>query len=194
MEWLIILPGPSISYNKDKIDLFIEKKKPVTIAVNNINKLFIPKYHLFVNRRRYKDHYKVISPDSKLIVGYKFEEKILKHKPYDMIEFENDYLNCEGDIEIKDDKVCGKGLTGSMIAAGYAILHGCTKLYFVGLDGFEKGKPHHVYKEGRFASYDKLMILQYATELILGRLTKYNPIVLTPTIYQRYYESIDNFI
>lgn len=50
---LLIAPGRSVNTEKEKIQGFIEKEKPVVIAVNALNSNYFFDYVVFINRARY---------------------------------------------------------------------------------------------------------------------------------------------
>lgn len=188
-SWLVICSGSSIVEFKEQIHKFDEKHCPTTIGVNNIGDYFIPDYHLWVNKRRYKEHKNKVYPESKLVLGWKFDEK-----SYDKIKFKNiEYVTEDGQIRIEGDSIYGKALTGGTLAGAYAIMHGAEKLYYVGIDGIADRK--HCYKERRVDKQDKLEILQKGTAKVLADLNNYVPLkILTPTVYKKYYEDIVNFL
>ncbi len=51
---MIIAPGKSTITEKDKLNLFIEREKPVVIEVNSINKLYDLDFIIFTNSVRYE--------------------------------------------------------------------------------------------------------------------------------------------
>jgi len=185
---LVICPGPSISKYKEQIEKF---ERP-WIAVNNIEGMFSPDYHLWVNKRRYKDHgHKMIG--GKPVFGYKFDEKMIEHRPYETVHFMNDYLNEQGFVKINGNTIIGSGMTGGIVAGAWAVMNGATKLFYVGLDGFKEGQQSHLYKENRLSDMGKLMLLQKATFGCLASLSKMVPVkILTPTVYEEYHEDFFN--
>jgi len=187
MEWVILACGPSLREYQKEIQAYI---KPTTISVgtNNIDGLFVPDFHVWVNRRRYRKHHKSVSKKSKLVLGYKFKEKA-DYK----LKFENDYLNDKGFMEVGDTIKCA-GATVAMLAAGFAIQMGAKRITFAGLDGFSGGKLHH-YNEDTLVGMDRLLLLERATHGILRDINKMAPVkILTPTVYEEYYAGFTDSI
>ena len=181
MEWVILACGPSLREYLEQIAEYI-KPTMITVGTNNLDGLFVPDYHVWVNRRRFRKHREKISPKSKLVLGYKFKDKC-DHR----LQFDNDYLNDQGFMDIGKTIKCA-GATVAALAAGFAIQMGAKRITFAGLDGFSGGKLHH-YKEDTIVGMEKLLLLERATHGILRDLNKVAPVkILTPTVYEEYYE------
>jgi len=180
MEWVILACGPSLREYQKEIREYIQPTM-ITVGCNNLDGLFVPDFHVWVNRRRFRKHRKKMSPKSKLILGYKFKDKCDYR-----LRFDNDYLNDQGFMEIGETIKCA-GATVAMLAAGFAIQMGAKRLTFAGLDGFSGGKMHH-YNEDTTVSMKRLLLLERATHGILRDIHRIAPVkILTPTVYEEYY-------
>lgn len=184
----IICPGPSITDYGLKVRLL---PRP-WIAVNNVRG-FDPDYHMWVNKRRYKDHGKHMKHGTP-IFGYKFTEDIIKHRPYETVLFQNDYLTRKGSVKIAGETIIGSGMTGAIIAGAWAVIQGAETLIYAGVDGFS-GERSHAYKEKRLSGMGKLLMLQDATFGCFRDLSKLAKVrIATPTVYETWYEGFANIL
>ena len=179
MEWVILACGPSLRQYQKEIQEYIQPTM-ITVGVNNIGGLFVPDYHVFVNRQRHKKYGGTVSPKSKLVLGYKFKG------PCDyVLQFENEYPSSNGHMSLDGERIVCGGATVAYLAAGFAIMMGAKRITFAGLDGATKG--YHYY-EGREATAGKLEMLEAASHGILRDINKLVPVkILTPTVYEEYY-------
>lgn len=188
LKFLIMATGPSMGTHREQIEAFIKRKMPVTIGCNYM-KPYVPDYHVFTNKRRYKDHWKDVNPKSKLILGSNFERGIIKHKVYDTLNFENKYPSEKGWLKIFQDHIYCEGGTTSAAMIGMAIQKWATEILFVGLDGLMPGKMNY-YKAKFGADNDKRMIQDKAMRMILKQVSRQVKVaILTPTVYKEYYEN-----
>ena len=179
MEWVILASGPSLKEHIEDIRSYIQPTM-ITVGVNNIGGLYVPDYHVFVNRSRYKQHRHMVSPQSKLVLGPKFKDRC----DY-QLKLDNEYPTDNGYMRVAGDAIVCGGATVAYVAAGFAIMMGASQITFVGLDGPARG--YH-YKEKRVATSDKLEMLEQASHGILRDIHRIAPVkILTPTVYEEYY-------
>lgn len=179
-DWLVIATGPSVGAYADVIRAFADGK--TTIGVHHLAGRFVPDYHLFVSKKRYKKYGKYVNPKSTLV---------LTSKMGGHFDVENEYPSSVGSIEFFDGRVVSRGASGGVLAAAYAIMLGAQRVFIAGMDGYSDGAGHH-YKE-KDNSWSRLMEHEAATPMILRDLNKIVPVtIITPTVYQEYYVGFEH--
>lgn len=175
---LILTTGKTLDEYEQEIKQFIKDNNPVTIGVHNMAGRFVPDYHLFVSKKRYKEYGKKVHPASKLV---------LTTRMGGTLSLENKYPSSHGSIKIDGDKIVAEGASGGVVGAAYAIMLGADTVYMVGQDGYSDGAKHH-YKE-KENNWERLMEHESATKMILRDLNKYAKVrIITPTVYKEFYD------
>ena len=174
-DWLVIATGPSVRKYENEIRSFSDGM--TTIGVHHMAGRFVPDYHLFVSKKRYKKYGRHVNPQSTLV---------LTSRMGGHFDVENEYPSPVGSIEFFDERVVSRGASGGVLAVAYAIVRGAQQVFVAGMDGYGDGAGHH-YKE-KDNSWDRLMEHESATPMILRDLNRIVPVkIITPTVYQEYY-------
>ena len=181
-NWLVIATGPSVRKYENEIRSFSDGM--TTIGVHHMAGRFVPDYHLFVSKKRYKKYGKYVSPQSTLVltrgVGGEFE-------------VENEYPSSIGRMEIDGGMVRCSGASGGVLAIAYAIINGADTVFVSGLDGYSTGAGHHYSEKNN--SWERLMEHESATRSILQDLNGMVPVkIITPTVYEEYYAGFADIV
>lgn len=199
---LVICAGASVKENKDEIQNFIEKELPFTIGINNITHLFVPDYHLWVNTKRFRNFGNNIKKQSTLLLGkglhIKTIREVIGNRDYVLINFTD--MKPGIPLGYKKGKILGFFRTGGNLAVMIAHLMGASEINIVGMDGhtihpyneIKSGKKaHHCYDEN-YIPFDKELCdkKDQITTGVLKEFREYgiNFRILTPTIYEEFYE------
>lgn len=162
-------------------------EKYPSIGVHNMNGEFNVKYNLFVSAKRYDKYWQKVQGMPILVP--KIQPRHAKYVP---IRYDNIYPSSIGAMVVDDWQngmlmFKGSGMNGGMAALGFAVAKGAENVYYIGMDGYSNG-AHHFYKE-KDNNWKRLMEHEKATKMILDEWsTKVNIKILTPTVYDRYYE------
>jgi len=203
-DFLILANGPTLKNLKKKIDLFIEKYKPIVLGANYIADLFVPHYHAFNNKRRFENYISTVNESSKLLLSNHFSEELINkftQRDYEKLCFSNTLT----DFDIKDGIIQSSCKTVSVLLLGVAIVMGAKRIFTVGLDGYidkESLNGIHFYDENDdprdFNIYiKKHKWMAHYIEQINNYLIERNNEgihILTPSGFKKYYKSIENYI
>jgi hypothetical protein len=205
-DFLILMPGPSLKIHQKEIKNFIKKNsKLISIGGNLLDNMFIPDYHMFINRKRFGSYGHTVNTKSVLLLSYLFSKRqiqeVLDKNTIDKIEFvpfNNKYPSDKGDLIIKKGIIHSKGGTLSTMAIGTAIIMGAKNIYIVGMDGYMEDELNHFYDEGDTKKYEDLKIVQENSDMILNQANKILLAkggilkIITPTSYGNFYDNILN--
>ncbi len=202
-DFLILATGPSLRQYQKKIQEFIDDRKPVVMAGNFIDNMFIPDYHAFVNRGRFCNYVKHTSPASKVLLSPYLSDDIIKaryKRSYEEIAFENKYPSDVGEIVIENGIIYAKGATIATLLIAVAIVMGGKNIFIAGMDGYSKSSSTHHYGEADDKEREKLLQQERSMNQQLKCIKEYlesngrgDIIVITPTAYEHYYKPIDDF-
>jgi 4-hydroxy 2-oxovalerate aldolase len=199
-DFLILATGPSLKQYKDKIQKFIDLYKPVVMAGNFIDNMFIPDYHAFVNRKRFCTYVKYTNPASKVLLSPYFPEHVIKSHyggDYEEIAFKNQYPSDDGEIIISDGIIYAKGATVATILISVAVVMGANKVFIAGMDGYSKSVATHHHHEPDSKNLEELLRQEKSMRQQLKCLKEYlnnGLTVITPTAYEHYYKPVDEFL
>jgi len=197
--FLILANGPTLSEYSKHISMFIHRIRPITIGCNFLDNLFVPDYHIFVNRKRFASYASSVSKSSKLLLSRFFHKNLIRSligdRPYEKVMAHNLYPAEHGSFEIVNGIPKCQGATVGLIAAATAVVMGATDIFFAGLDGYSetKGKTHY-YHEPDNKDDQSLQNVEHCTFGVLEDLSKYlsrdgNTLrILTPTAYAKWYD------
>lgn len=202
-NFLILATGPSLRQYQKKIQEFIDKYKPVVMAGNFIDNMFIPDYHAFVNRGRFCNYVKHTSPASKVLLSPYFSDDIIKAHykgSYEEIAFENKYPSDTGEITISNGIIYAKGGTIATLLIAIAIVMGGNNIFIAGMDGYSKSNSSHHYSESDDKKREELLQQERSMNQQLECLAEHlksnsrgEMTVITPTAYEQYYKPIEDF-
>jgi len=201
-KFLIIGAGKSILDYKDKIKAFIEKHDPVTIGINKITDIFIPKYHVWTNRQRWGAFGECTSEKSILLVGKSITDNAIKKK-YNGTINRIDYVDAPNTpIQFKENVIYGFFRTAGVLSIMIAHVMGSSEIYIVGMDGYtlhsendlkENKHSHHCYGKGYTddADWKKCVLKDRQVDLALHDLATAGVefSIITPTKFKDFYKS-----
>jgi len=210
-DFLIVGAGSSIQDNRDSIDNFIAKRKPVIIGINNMTGFCLPTYHVWTNTKRLQEFGDNIFKESKLILSKKFPEK-LKKKFARNGYVELDYVDEEGvPVDYREGRIFGTYRTAGCLSIMIAHLFGAKNIYIVGMDGYtlhgkkavlSGEKSQHLYGKGfTDKAKGKLFDPEQSWEICLQKdvvvykalrgLYRYgiNFSIITPTKFKKFYNA-----
>lgn len=204
-DFLVLANGPTLKEYKNKIEIFIEKYKPIILGANYLGGLFKPHYHAFNNKKRFIDYVDFVDKDSKLLIGQNISEAMIKEytsRDYEVLYYD-DKLNA--DFDIIDGVIPTNCRTISVLLMGVAIVMGANRIFAVGMDGYigtYAKDGFHFYDEKVEPEDKKLIIERHSwnqrfIEQIDGYLDskgKEGIHILTPTSYKLFYKGIENYI
>ena len=202
-DFLILATGPSLRQYQKKVQEFIDEHKPVVMAGNFIDDMFIPDYHAFVNRSRFRNYVKYTNPASKVLLSPYFSDDIIKAHykgSYEEIAFENKYPSDVGEIIIADGIIYAKGATIATLLIAVAIVMGGNNIFIAGMDGYSKSNSTHHYRESDDKKREELLQQERSMNQQLECLAGYlkssgrgEMTVITPTAYEQYYRPVEGF-
>jgi len=190
MKWLVMCTGYTLKEYRQQIIDYIIREKPVTVGVHNFGDICIPEYAFFSSLFVLKGCYDRLPCDSTVVIKSEMKRKYKKLGiPNKCLTYSIKYTypSVRGHLYIAGDKIVCDGGNGGTIAAAWAIMRGADEVCFVGMDGYEKIRPHHN-GEWYTEPEDVLKANGSATWDILGDLSKMANIkILTPTAYAPYF-------
>ena len=149
---LIICPGYSIKTHYDKIKQFIKDKDVVTIGCSYITNFFIPDYHFWADKRRYRQYGKDISKKSKMIFGQYLDKKLIRRHwkgTYEIMKYTKrkwkksyespdsfKYGMGEAKYDSKTKIFSGVLRTTGSLAIFWVYIKQASKISIVGMDGY----------------------------------------------------------
>ena len=68
-DFLVLASGPSLKKCRREIQAFIEERRPVVLAGNFIDGMFVPDYHAFVNRKRFFTYAHTVHSSSRVLLS-----------------------------------------------------------------------------------------------------------------------------
>jgi hypothetical protein len=202
---VVIGAGSTLLEYKDEILSFISINNAVTIGVNKVTGAVVPNYHLWTNRKRWMKYGGCVSRDSKLILGPSITCKHAKKHyggKYDRI----DYVDKKGtQFEFGKEQIRGYFRTAGVLSIAIAHIMGAKEIFIVGMDGYtlhnkkslKKGEfNHHCYGAGHTddSSWKECVEKDHIVYGCLSELQN-NGIdfnILTPTVFERFYQNMLN--
>lgn len=204
-EFLVLANGPNLKKYKPQIDQFIKKHDPVILGANFLNSLFVPHYHAFNNKKRFKSHINSVNDQSDLLLGTNFSEELIGDyvtREYERLGFIN---KLDADFDIQNGVITSNCRTISVLLIGVAIVMGANRVFVAGMDGYlskdsigstlfynEKFEPEeHQLNVDRHEWNDRFLkqIDQY-----LQQRGGEGVHILTPTGYSSFYKGIEIYI
>jgi len=199
---LVICAGATVKEYEKQIKHFIEETNPFTIGINNMTHLFVPDYHLWTNNRRFRTFGKNIKDKPILLLGSNISLKVIKDTIGSRDYIVLNRIDREGvPINYKNGTIYGYHRTAGCTAITVSHLLGAKEINVVGMDGHTRHKyedvisgieHHHCYNED-YIPYPKEICMKKDKIVngVLKSLEKYgmNFKILTPTVYEDYYDS-----
>ena len=208
-SFLVLGGGPSLNEYHDEIFQFIDRYQPIVMGTNNITGFVLPDYHAFTNRKRFIEYAHTIDPaKSKVLLGAYFPEWLISRHwqgPYEPIMYVDDH---DATFNIRSGVIQASCRTVVNLLLGVAIVMGARgPLYAAGIDGWtpqiQRGDDLSFYSETWlahenepfFAELERLstrfltQINDYLIARKIGRLQ-----ILTPTVYEEFYQPIGGLI
>ena len=198
---LIVGAGSTVKHNRDKIIKFIERNNVLTIGINYMTSILYPDFHLWTNKKRYRDLGSCINAEkSTILFGNDMPESLIKkHNKGKYITIT--YVDERGqDIDYKDGVIYGDFRTAGVLAIMLAYTNKAESINIVGMDGFtlysrkellKEKKSHHCYGRGYTddASWAKCKHKDNLVDNALHKLREYgvNFAILTPTKFKDFY-------
>lgn len=209
---LIIGTGPSLSKHWRQVEELRIKYNAVTLGANNVSEFLYPSYHCFTNRKRYIAFAGSIeSSISRVLLSPYLSKSLIKRHyrgPYETLMYINDH---EQEFHINDGVIQASCRTAGVLLIGVAIVMGAERIFVAGMDGYnkliEEGKPIHHYDNDIFKNEDdnedrqrllktELLNARFLTEIseYLKRLGRQPFSIITPTVHQAHFKSIEEFL
>lgn len=199
---IVICCGSSITDYKEEIRQFIKDKDAVSIGMNKMTNLMTPKYHLWTNKKRWKNYGNTAKKESIKLIGYGLNfEKINRSCEGECIKI--DYTDKRGTpIDYKGHHIYGFFRSTGNLSIMLCHLMGAKNIYVVGLDGLTLNSEedykslkvkHHCsdYGEGNTAdgSWDRCKEVDESISYSLNSLKDYGIKfkIITPTKFNKYY-------
>jgi 4-hydroxy 2-oxovalerate aldolase len=138
-KMLVIANGPSILRYHKKIEKFIDDHNLVTIGCNYLKNVYLPKYHIFVGKKRFIKYAATVSDKSTLIVPTFFGRKLVDDNYYgkkEYIEIESVNDSSTTPIDGIVQRIVHINVAVSAILTAYQL--GAKEIFVAGLDGYEK--------------------------------------------------------
>lgn len=201
-EVLIMGAGGSVRKYKDKILSFINDKKLLVIGLNHITDIYVPDFHFWANKPRFKKFGKFINPKSELILGTPLcLERVLIRRYWNRSFYRVQVKKVVEDHYYKDGCFYGFYHCIGNIAIHMAHLLGASKIYVVGTDGYtlydkedllSKKENHHCWGEGYSdqKEWEWCCVKDKVSYDILRKWSNRDKIeftILTPTVYKDFY-------
>jgi hypothetical protein len=204
---LIVVTGPSVEQQRDRINEFIDYNSPIVIGCNNACCLYPLHYSVFANRKRFAENAGFVDPENTQAIISCYIPKWLVRK-----RFKHHYwplmMKLEGrDVVIPKDGIisCSYASVG-IIAIGVAIVMGAGMIYIAGMDGYsdlfsrnekinmlntitkyddkERDRDHYLRlqqnNERHLAQMDQLLYSRSGNHLR----------IITPTVHKTYYQDV----
>ncbi|MDD5129554.1 MAG: hypothetical protein PHS66_00655 [Candidatus Omnitrophica bacterium] len=200
-SFLIIANGPSIVKYKDKINELISKKNLITIGCNFLNEIYVPDYHLFVNKRRFLKYVSSVLKKSILLVPTFFGKRLVTENysgDYEFIQIAAEH-NLKA-LPVKGIRQQAAYLNVATAAILAAFQMGAREIMAVGMDGYqsqEAGKVVYFYNEKDVPDDKITASVRYENMAIeLKRVADFlheqgiSFSIITPTSHKRYYQDI----
>lgn len=198
-DFLILACGPSLLQYREGIQNFIERHKVITIGCNFLNNMFIPHYHIFVNRHRFCSYVHSAHKESTLLLSPSISRRIIKNRVgdryYEEVMFKNIYPSKDGGLETRRGIIYTKGATVAVIACGVALVMGARNIFAAGLDGYSLNleRPLYYDESDRKSSRDLSNVekcAHSALQDIACTVRQHRGFlkIITPTVYKEYYD------
>lgn len=196
-EFLILAGGPSVLSKSDEIQNFIAKNKPIVIGCNRIPDLYLPDYHVFVNRRRFRAYGALLAPGTKPLLSPTFPSRLIREvigdRVFETVMFYSVHPGEKGRFSLENGIIYAEGATVAMVAMGVALSMGAKSVYVAGLDGYSMhGGDQLWYGETRTKAFDYIMRREQMIREVLAdfsRIAKSRGVrfeIITPTTYSEY--------
>lgn len=191
---VIIGAGSTLLDYKSKLYEFIRTNKAITIGINNMTSIFIPNYHLWIDKNRFLKFGDTINNSSIPIFNYKWSDTFIRthwNGKYKRVYYTDDQNKLS---------LTGKFINGNFRTAGsLAIMMAYkwnknNKIFIAGMDGYTyNSNKVHCYGIGftdrRNEAQNKDDIVQKTLDSIHSFGVNFK--IITPTVFKDYYENID---
>jgi hypothetical protein len=203
--FLVIGAGGTLREYSEPIKAFIDKYKPLTIAINKMTDFHVPDYHLWTNSQRWEEFGGCISEKSKMMFGSGLPSKLIKKHftgKYIKVDYAASLKKASlQKIDYKKGFIYGNYRTAGCLAIMIAHLLGASEIFIVGMDGFtlhkredvEKGlQNQHVYGKGFTddASWEECVEKDRLVYENLQSIENFgiNFRIITPTVFEKFYK------
>lgn len=198
---LIVGSGRTIKDYREKILQHIHDYSCIVIGINYMTDLCCPDYHMWTNKQRYRDLGSCISSKSKLIIGGKIpDELVRKHSEKEYIRIKHKKVD---DVDFDNEFIYGRFRTCGILSIMVARIMGAETIQVVGMDGYTlyskeeilNGKHgHHCYGDGYTddASWERCEQKDEMVNFELHRLRRYGAKfeIITPTKFSYFYNNV----
>lgn len=189
-KFLIVGCGATLKEYKKKVVEFA--KDCVTIGINNMQDILIPKYNLWTNNGRLKEYGDQISKESIIFLGSHIKKKNIDKYRFEYCKI--DYTDFDEPYGFDSDgTVHGFFRTAGCLAIYIAKLMGADEIYLAGFDGYTLmwGGDQHLYGSGMTDRNTK-EVCQEKDQIINDVMKKIYEImpfkIITPTVYKSFYD------
>lgn len=203
-DFLILGNGPSLKEHRDKLMKFIIENELIVIGANYLENLFIPDYHVFINKKRFSKYIKYVNEKSKLFLSPEFSEEFIQNYTLRDYEFIPHLYSQEKEFDIVDNIIYTQYITVAPLSIALAHLMGARRIFVAGLDGYkniEKGKvlfyPETDETNSSEIQIKKHLKISSTLDKIQDYLIRKNREefhIITPTTYTKHYKGIDNYL
>lgn len=204
-DFLVLANGPSLAANREAIQRFIDKHRPVVLGANFLAGMFTPDYHAFNNKNRLTMHIDSVHPSSRLLIGENIPDDITGDyvsRPFEPLCF-LDRLN--NSFAIAEGRITTNCRTISVLLLGVAIVMGAKRIFGAGFDGYVDKRRFGqtmFYAEGMEPSDEEVNLERHRwNEYYLQQIDEYvkrgggeGIHIITPTSHETYYKGIDNYL
>jgi len=195
--------GGSISFLSDAINKYINKNNCVSIGINNMASVVTPNYHLWTNKKRYKEYGSCVDTKSALLVGPKFSRKLVR------LHYSGRYLTIQYKDGpkyetklMKNGMIYGHFRTAGSLSIMLAHNMGASRISIVGMDGYTlhrkkdvvgNQKNQHCYGSGFTDGatwsecIEKDNIVYNVLKEIKSAGVEFS--ILTPTVFDEFYDN-----
>lgn len=196
---VIVGAGKTVSEYKKRIDQFIERNDAFTIGINNMGSIMIPDYHLWTNKKRWREFGKSVNNRSRLLVGPSISDEQVDSWGKKIFARIN-YLDEIGmPLSIKDGQIQGRFRTAGVLSIIVAHLMGANDIYIAGMDGYTLSprsdldeSSQHCYGRGLSdgSTWEECVEKDEIVNSVLKDVRDFgiNFCIITPTVFRDFYE------
>jgi len=199
-DFIIIGAGGTLKTHNNIVKKFINENNLLSIGINYMTEFYIPSYHLWTNKGRFRDFAYCISSKSTILIGSSMSSALV-NKHYSGKYVIVDYVDKSGlKVEIKKGIIRGFFRTAGCLAIMIAYWLGSKRIYVAGMDGYtlysqkELDDGHygqHLYGLGHTdtASWDECVEKDRIVAEGLKKIAEYGVAfqIITPTVFSEYY-------